>query len=86
MDLIDANELKKHALPAHRYSPEMLVIGLGHLLSAERHGGRLEKIEDLLNDIREIVSNIINQVENHQIADDLTYVEKLCSDFLDDNS
>jgi hypothetical protein len=86
MDLIDANELKKHALPAHKYSPEMLVIGLGHLLSAKRHGGRSEKIEELLNDIRGIVSNVINHVENHQIADDLTYVEKLCFDFLDDNS
>lgn len=37
MELIDANELLKHALPAKKYSPEMLVIGKGYVLDALRH-------------------------------------------------
>jgi hypothetical protein len=39
MDLIDANELLKHELPAKKYAPEMLVIGKGYVLSALRHPG-----------------------------------------------
>ena len=37
MELIDANELLKHELPAKKYGPEMLVIGKGYVLDALRY-------------------------------------------------
>ena len=38
MKLIDAEELLKHEMPAKAYSPEMLVVGKGHVLSALEMG------------------------------------------------
>lgn len=59
MELIDANELLKHELPAKKYSPEMLVIGKGYVLNALRYpedGWRADAAEERVFELREALA------------------------------
>lgn len=65
MELIDANELLKHELPAKKYGPEMLVIGKGYVLDALRHpedGWRADAAEQRVREL---------ECENERLREEL---------------
>lgn len=85
MQLIDANELLKHELPARKYSPEMLVIGKGYVLDALRYpedGWRADAAEKRASEadatvrrMRELLEEVIDNS-----VDASTYPDGPCLD------